>query len=154
MTLPLLSRSLEAMTSAMEPQAFHRALAHWNHKRLAVGAPSADWIGEVREEHRMRLLEGGFIESFRAEVAEICADVPRDADGFIAWFEALRQDGPGQGDHLAPGEGPAREVGAQERLLPALDGDADPVPHVLHDAAAGGGGHGGSGQGHLGARLI
>jgi hypothetical protein len=102
MTLPLLSRSLEAMTSAMEPQAFHRALAHWNHKRLAVGTPSADWIGDVREEHRMRLLEGGFVESFRAEVEAACADVPRDADGFVAWFETLKQDGPGQGDPLFP----------------------------------------------------
>jgi hypothetical protein len=102
MTIPLLSRSLEAMTSAMDPQGFHRALAHWNHKRLAVGSPTADWIGDVREEHRMRLLEGGFIESFRAEVAEACAAVPRDPNGFVAWFEALKQDGPGQGDPLFP----------------------------------------------------
>ncbi len=31
-----------------------------------------------------------------------CRDVPTDADGFVAWFEALRESGPGQGDRLFP----------------------------------------------------
>ena len=48
----------------------------------------------------MRLLEGEFIESFRSEVSEEAAQAPTDADGFIAWFEALKASGPGQFDPL------------------------------------------------------
>ncbi len=35
-------------------------------------------------------------------MAERAAGAPRDADGFVAWFEALEHDGPGQGDALFP----------------------------------------------------
>jgi hypothetical protein len=49
-----------------------------------------------------RRLEHAWIESERARVAPIVADVPRDADGFVAWFEMLRQTGPGQHDPLFP----------------------------------------------------
>ncbi len=83
-----------------DPQTLHRTLAHWNHSRLAVAKPDADWRESLREEHEMRLLEGTFVEGFRAEVAEAVRDVPTDADGFIAWFEGLKQTGPGQGDPL------------------------------------------------------
>jgi hypothetical protein len=48
----------------------------------------------------MTRLEGGFLEQLRAEIADAAAAVPRDAAGFVAWFEALAQDGPGQGDPL------------------------------------------------------
>lgn len=44
--------------------------------------------------------EGAFIEGFRAEVAERAAQAPRDARGFLTWFEALQANGPGQGDRL------------------------------------------------------
>lgn len=80
----------------------HRRLAEWNHRRLAPAEPGPDWREELAEEHEMRLLEGGFIEAFRREVAERAAQAPEDADGFIAWFEALQEDGPGQHDPLFP----------------------------------------------------
>ena len=48
----------------------------------------------------MRLLEGGFIEAFRAEVAKDALAAPNDVDGFIAWFEALKATGAGQFDPL------------------------------------------------------
>ena len=51
---------------------------------------------------RMERLEGGFIEELRAEVAEQAAAVPTDPAGFVAWFEDLKQTGPGQGDPLFP----------------------------------------------------
>jgi hypothetical protein len=35
-------------------------------------------------------------------VADEAAEAPEDADGFIAWFEALKEKGPGQGDPLFP----------------------------------------------------
>jgi hypothetical protein len=50
----------------------------------------------------MLRLEGGFIEGLRAEIAEEAAAAPTDVEGFIAWFEALQENGPGQGDPLFP----------------------------------------------------
>jgi hypothetical protein len=81
-------------------ETLHRQLAHWNHKRLAPGAPGSDWREELREEARMRRLEGELIERFRAEITAQAQAAPRDVDGFAAWFEALEQTGPGQHDPL------------------------------------------------------
>ncbi|MES3029489.1 MAG: iron-containing redox enzyme family protein [Pseudomonadota bacterium] len=78
----------------------HQDLAHWNHRRLAPSAPTPNWEAELREEARMRWLEGVWIETLREEVAEQAAAAPSDVEGFIAWFEALKRDGPGQGDQL------------------------------------------------------
>ena len=85
-----------------DPQALHRRLAQWNHRRLEAGLPSDDWREDLREEHAMRLVEGAWVEALRAEVADAVAAVPTDADGFIAWFEGLKATGPGQGDPLFP----------------------------------------------------
>jgi hypothetical protein len=85
-----------------EPDALHRRLAAWNHERLSPARPDGDWRAGLLEDHRMKLLEGAYIESFRAEVAEDAAKAPADPDGFIAWFEDLKETGPGQGDPLFP----------------------------------------------------
>ena len=85
-----------------DPEALHRRLAHWNHRRLCPAAPSADWRDELAEEQTMRLQEGAWVESLRADVAGRAAEAPTDADGFVAWFESLQQDGPGQHDALFP----------------------------------------------------
>jgi hypothetical protein len=81
---------------------FQRGLAHWNHKRLAPQFPSENWHEDFEEDVRMQRLEAGFIEALRAEVAAEAATVPKDVDGFIAWFEGLEQAGPGQHDPLFP----------------------------------------------------
>jgi hypothetical protein len=81
---------------------FQRGLAHWNRERLAPGFPEADWQRTLERDLRMQRLEGGFLEELRAEIAEEAARAPTDADGFIAWFEELKQVGPGQGDALFP----------------------------------------------------
>ena len=60
----------------------------------------------------MRLLEGAYVERFRSEVTQAAEAAPRDADGFIAWFEALKADGPGQYDPLF--EWLAEEAGLDE----------------------------------------
>jgi hypothetical protein len=83
-----------------DAEALHRGLAHWNHRRLAVAAPHAQWRAELDENHRMLRVEGAFVEAFRKLVAPQVADVPSDPDGFIAWFEALKDNGPGQWDPL------------------------------------------------------
>ena len=46
--------------------------------------------------------EGEYVESVRRAIAPLVTDVPQDVDGFIAWFEDLREIGPGQGDALFP----------------------------------------------------
>ena len=81
---------------------FQRALSHWNHQRLAPGFPGDDWQLILDGDAKMQRLEGGFLEELRAEVAERGAAAPSDAAGFVAWFEALQEDGPGQGDPLFP----------------------------------------------------
>lgn len=81
---------------------FQRGLAQWNRKRLAPGLPTGDWQMVLVDDLRMQRLEGAFLEELRAEVAEEARKVPTDVDGFLAWFDALKESGPGQGDALFP----------------------------------------------------
>jgi hypothetical protein len=81
---------------------FHQELARWNRRRLAVGRPDPDWRRTLADDHAMTLAEGEFIEAFRAAVAGRAAAAPSDPDGFVAWFEGLRAEGPGQNDPLFP----------------------------------------------------
>jgi hypothetical protein len=81
---------------------FQRGLARWNHERLTPGFPTDDWQRILERDLTMLRLEGGFIEALRLEVAAEAAAAPVDADGFIAWFEALQTSGPGQNDPLFP----------------------------------------------------
>ncbi len=46
--------------------------------------------------------EVDFVETLRRAVAPLAPNIPAKVDGFIAWFEALKQTGPGQGDPLFP----------------------------------------------------
>ena len=48
----------------------------------------------------MRRLEREFIEAERAAVSQVVRAVPRQPAEFVAWFEALKENGPGQGDPL------------------------------------------------------
>ncbi len=82
--------------------AFQRRLAHWNRDRLAPQFPTDDWQQRIAADAAMLRLEGGFIEELRDEVAAEAAGAPTDVEGFIAWFEALKEHGPGQGDPLFP----------------------------------------------------
>jgi hypothetical protein len=81
---------------------FQRALARWNRCRLAPALPVPGWREELQQNARMQHLQGAFLESLRQDVALQCADAPIDADSFVAWFESLRDWGPGQGDALFP----------------------------------------------------
>ena len=81
---------------------FQQALACWNNQRLAPGLPGDDWQTILDGDTKMLRLEGAFLEELRAEVAAEAAKAPTDADAFVEWFEALREEGPGQGDPLFP----------------------------------------------------
>ena len=101
----------EEHSSQFLTDSFQRGLAHWNRERLAPGFPDDNWAQQLERDHRMLRLEGGFLETLRAEIVEQAAAAPTDADGFIAWFEHLQEAGPGQGDPLFPwlAEGATRE---------------------------------------------
>ena len=89
-------------TSQFLTDSFQRGLAHWNRERLQPTFPTGDWQKLLERDLRMERLQGGFIEELRAEVAEEAATAPTDPDAFVAWFEQLKQVGPGQGDPLFP----------------------------------------------------
>ena len=96
-------RDLRPMSgSQFLTDSFQRGLAHWNRERLEPGFPSDDWQRTFDRDLRMQRLEGAFLEELRAEVADEAARAPTDVEGFIAWFENLKQVGPGQGDPLFP----------------------------------------------------
>jgi hypothetical protein len=79
---------------------FQQRLARWNRDRLSPAFPTDDWQDRLAGDLAFLRLEGGFIEELRNQVAERAAEAPDDVDGFIAWFEALEQNGPGQHDPL------------------------------------------------------
>ena len=102
MATKALWRPADAPAGQFLTDSFQRGLAHWNHERLAPQFPSDDWQKILDRDTRMLRLEGGFMEGLRAEIAEEAAAAPADVEGFIAWFEALQENGPGQGDPLFP----------------------------------------------------
>lgn len=81
---------------------FQQKLAHWNRERLAPAFPSTDWQMRLEHDSIMQRLEGGFLEELRMEVIGEDSFVPTDPDGFVEWFEDLKDTGPGQGDPLFP----------------------------------------------------
>jgi hypothetical protein len=85
---------------ACDPQALHRDLARWNHRRLAPALPNEFWEQDLNEEHEMRRLEGQWVEALREEILELAAEAPSDPEGFVAWFEGLKDTGAGQHDPL------------------------------------------------------
>jgi hypothetical protein len=81
---------------------FQTALANFNARSLDARLPGGDWREELAEAASVAQAESEFIESLRSRIAPLVADIPDDVDGFIAWFEDLRESGPGQGDPLFP----------------------------------------------------
>jgi hypothetical protein len=84
---------------ALGSEELHRALAVFNHVRLTPD-PTLDWEEYVELERVHLALEHEFVERERHRVRGRAEQVPRDADAFVTWFEALRENGPGQGDPL------------------------------------------------------
>lgn len=88
---------LAGITSMHEP--LHRRLMRLNEARLR---PRTDAPMTLEAEMELRQLELSFLESERAAVASRAAAAPRDAEGFLRWYETLRENGPGQHDPLFP----------------------------------------------------
>lgn len=77
-----------------------RQLAVWNHARLEPRLPDTNWRETLADDHLMLEIEGSFLDQLRAQVRESVAGVPTEPDAFIAWFQALEANGPGQKDPL------------------------------------------------------
>jgi Iron-containing redox enzyme len=97
------SRMLSTIPSASSGlEALHRRLASSHAMRLAPLMTSSDWERNLKEEVLCRRLERQLVERERNVLAPQIRRVPQDTDGFLAWFEELKQVGPGQGDSLFP----------------------------------------------------
>jgi hypothetical protein len=79
---------------------FQRELAKYNSLRFRAGLPDDAEHDELAREEFVARAEIDLVESLRRHVAPIASDIPADCDGFIAWFERLKDTGPGQGDPL------------------------------------------------------
>jgi hypothetical protein len=77
-------------------------LARWNHYRLEPRLPDDHAMGQRSLETGMLELERAFLDRLREDVRIEAAAAPTNASGFVAWFEGLKQSGPGQGDALFP----------------------------------------------------
>jgi hypothetical protein len=84
----------------VERQRFHVALSHMNRARLEPGTPRDDFLGELEHTHHLVLAEYRFLERERRGVRVSARSAPSDPARFVAWFEELRNTGPGQFDPL------------------------------------------------------
>ena len=81
---------------------FQTALANYNATRFDPGLPEEAARDQVAQEARVAAAEIAFVEKLLRTIAPMTKSIPSDADGFIAWFERLKEHGPGQGDPLFP----------------------------------------------------
>jgi len=84
-------------------EALQRRLVEFNRRRLVPRRPEDLPFEEALEDELViRRLEAAWLESERAAVAERAAAAPTESRAFLAWFRALEESGPGQGDPLFP----------------------------------------------------
>jgi hypothetical protein len=81
---------------------FQTELAKYNGRQLEPRFPDENWRQEIDDYAQVIRAEGEYLEALRSEIRPLLADIPSEVDGFIDWFEDLKQTGPGQGDELFP----------------------------------------------------
>lgn len=81
-------------------EVLQRRLTIFNAKRFTPALPDGDWRRDLSEATGMAQLEGEFLDRERDGIRDRAASAPTDPRGFADWFEALKQDGPGQNDSL------------------------------------------------------
>jgi hypothetical protein len=81
---------------------FQTELTKYNAIRFQPGLPEEAPEDQIMREALVANAELAFVESLKRAIAPLTCDIPRDVDGFIAWFERLKDCGPGQGDPLFP----------------------------------------------------
>ncbi len=77
-------------------------LIRLNALRFDPDLPRPDWKQRLQDAAELAVEEGQFLEESRLAVADRAAKAPTDPESFIAWFQQLEQDGPGQNDPLFP----------------------------------------------------
>lgn len=82
--------------------AFQEALTKYNAIRFHPRLPEDCDVGEAALEHDVANAEVAFVETLRETIAPLAVRIPDDVEGFLTWFEQLRETGPGQGDPLFP----------------------------------------------------
>jgi hypothetical protein len=97
---PARARATHAERSS--PEALHRRLCRFNHTRLSPTLPDDGWQDALACDVNLALLEGEMVERERRTVRTIAAAAPRDPDAFVAWFQRLKESGPGQDDPIFP----------------------------------------------------
>ena len=80
----------------------HLGLTSFNRGRFTPTAGNPAWRADLAAEQAWRVRENEMVESEQKVVGARGAQAPTDADGFIAWFEALKGTGPGENDPLFP----------------------------------------------------
>jgi len=100
--LSIAAKTQPAARRSLPPDALHRTLNELNRRRMTPTYDAAAWGDALESEYALRRLELAFIERERQTIAARAAEAPLDADGFVRWFEGLRETGPGQGDPLFP----------------------------------------------------
>lgn len=93
--------SIDPLMSLGDPEV-QLELVRFNARRLEPQLPGAYWRDDVEGDCALIQLEGTFVDAARRQIARLVKDVPDRADAFVAWFEGLRDTGPGQGDPLFP----------------------------------------------------
>ena len=96
---PALTRAALAASPAPSPDALHRRLARFNRRRL-VPTYGETSMGDIRDELELRALEDQFVRRQQWSMAARLEGLPTQVDDFMRWFEALAQNGPGQGHPL------------------------------------------------------
>ncbi len=81
---------------------FQRELTRYNAARLEAKLPEEYSADALDREAMWARAEVEFVETLRRAIAPLSTNIPQEVDEFIAWFEALKQNGPGQGDPLFP----------------------------------------------------
>ncbi|MCC2659193.1 MAG: hypothetical protein K0Q76_4301 [Panacagrimonas sp.] len=99
-TAPASRLLLHDASTALPPLQVHRRLAAFNRKRLLPTFEEPCWPEALNEEIELRSLEARFVHAERTAIAPRLSDLPTDAPGFMDWFHALKDNGPGQGDAL------------------------------------------------------
>lgn len=84
------------LSATQSPDNFHQCLARFNIARIAAGKPTADWQQGLQEEMSWRLREGHWLEDLRHQVQPLLQGHAGDPAHFVAWFEGLALNGPGQ----------------------------------------------------------
>jgi hypothetical protein len=81
---------------------FQCELTKYNAQRFCPGLPEDAPSQQIARDAKIAAAEIAFVESLRNAITPLTSGIPCDVDGFITWFERLKQSGPGQGDPLFP----------------------------------------------------